>query len=564
MALQFLYDGYFAGKVGIGNLSPGAKLDIKGDTTTWDGMAKIYFTDVSSNSASRNWSVGNGGTDYGALSFIVSNAKNGVPADSTGTAVMSMDGVNKRVGIGTVSPAHQLQVKNGAIGVIAVGKSSNVSDNQVVGEYIFTSDDADLGVDTTVGSILSRANDTFGRYYDLEFQTFNGTLTTQMTINKDGNVGIGTDNPVSTWLSGFDPSTGNGTFKLTSEGWIVTPYLTGLAGYYPGQGARPIVWADDSGTNLQCWDNSATDGVSLRSSNGTTRLFVREDGNVGIGTDSPGALLEISGIRENQIRLTSRDITAAVDETIGGIEFYSSDSGNEGVKASISAIAADAAGSAYMTFNTGTNVERMRIDSSGNVGIGTSPNSYSNYTTLTIGNASGTGSILDIEYQTIRTLSVYAASNGGNINVIAAKPLILLTSGAERMRILATGQIGMGTTGPTEKLEVVGNIKITAAVLSNQENADVDTGTETVAEFSAAAFTAGFFDFVIKKTTNVRSGTVYACHDGTSVAFTETSTQDLGDTSDVTLSVDISGGNMRLRATTTSDNWSIKSLIRAI
>ena len=206
----------------------------------------------------------------------------------------------------------------------------------------------------------------------------------------------------------------------------------------------------------------------------------------------------------------------------------------------------------------------MRIDSSGNVGIGTSPNSYSNYTTLTIGNASGTGSILDIEYQTIRTLSVYAASNGGNINVIAAKPLILLTSGAERMRVLATGQIGMGTTSPTEKLEVVGNIKITAAVLSNQENADVDTGTETVAEFSAAAFTAGFFDFVIKKTTNVRSGTVYACHDGTSVAFTETSTQDLGDTSDVTLSVDISGGNMRLRATTTSDDWSIKSLIRAI
>ena len=59
-------------------------------------------------------------------------------------------------------------------------------------------------------------------------------------------------------------------------------------------------------------------------------------------------------------------------------------------------------------------------------------------------------------------------------------------------------------------------------------------------------YTAAFFDFVIKKTTNVRSGTVYACHDGTNVEFTETSTNDLGDTSDVTLSVDISGANMRL------------------
>ena len=393
MALNFLNDGYFAGKVGIGNLSPGAKLDIKGDTTTWDGMAKIYFTDVSSNSASRNWSVGNGGTDYGALSFIVSNAKNGVPADSTGTAVMSMDGVNKRVGIGTVSPAHQLQVKNGAIGVIAVGKSSNVSDNQVVGEYIFTSDDADLGVDTTVGSILSRANDTFGRYYDLEFQTFNGTLTTQMTINKDGNVGIGTDNPVSTWLSGFDPSTGNGTFKLTSEGWIVTPYLTGLAGYYPGQGARPIVWADDSGTNLQCWDNSATDGVSLRSSNGTTRLFVREDGNVGIGTDSPERKLHVQNGSAGTVTSSSEAdlvVESSLDTAINILSpdsrqsslYFGSPSDSIGsqlawkhsTKLLILGTAVTSGGE--VVIKTGNNAEKMRITSAGGISFGSTGTAY--------------------------------------------------------------------------------------------------------------------------------------------------------------------------------------------
>ena len=113
-----------------------------------------------------------------------------------------------------------------------------------------------------------------------------------------------------------------------------------------------------------------------------------------------------------------------------------------------------------------------------------------------------------------------------------------------------------------------GNIKIQEVSLSNQENTDVDSAAaEMVAQVAIATHTAAFFDFVIKKTTNVRSGTVYACHDGAGtplVAFTETSTQDLGDTSDVTLSVDISGTDMRLRATTTSDNWSIKSLIRAI
>ena len=111
---------------------------------------------------------------------------------------------------------------------------------------------------------------------------------------------------------------------------------------------------------------------------------------------------------------------------------------------------------------------------------------------------------------------------------------------------------------------VTGDIQIDSALLSNQENTDIDSAAAEVVAQVSTTYTAAFFDFVIKKTTNVRSGTVYACHDGTNVEFTETSTNDLGDTSDVTLSVDISGTNMRLLATVTSDDWSVKSLIRAI
>ena len=163
----------------------------------------------------------------------------------------------------------------------------------------------------------------------------------------------------------------------------------------------------------------------------------------------------------------------------------------------------------------------------------------------------GTGNLYirgaaSMRLQGINQSNFLIATQGGNVN--------LYYNNANKFN---TSNTGVNITG---EISLNGN----KALLSNQENTDVDTGTETVASVAIATYTAAFFDFVIKKTTNVRSGTVYACHDGTNVEFTETSTQDLGDTSDVTLSVDISGTNMRLRATTTSDDWSVKSLIRAI
>ena len=162
----------------------------------------------------------------------------------------------------------------------------------------------------------------------------------------------------------------------------------------------------------------------------------------------------------------------------------------------------------------------------------------------------GTGNLYirgaaSIRLQGINQSNFLIASQGGNLN--------LYYNNANKFN---TSNTGVNITG-----EIALNDK---ALLSNQENTDIDTGAEVVAQVSTSTYTAAFFDFVVKKGTNVRSGTVYACHDGTNVEFTETSTNDLGDTSDVTLSVDISGTNMRLLATVTSDDWSVKSLIRAI
>ena len=81
------------------------------------------------------------------------------------------------------------------------------------------------------------------------------------------------------------------------------------------------------------------------------------------------------------------------------------------------------------------------------------------------------------------------------------------------------------------KVTFAEDIIINDVLLSNQQNTDIDTGVEVVAQVAHATYTAAFFDFVVKKGTNVRSGTVYACHNGDTtplVEFTETSDTIMG------------------------------------
>ena len=122
-----------------------------------------------------------------------------------------------------------------------------------------------------------------------------------------------------------------------------------------------------------------------------------------------------------------------------------------------------------------------------------------------------------------------------------------LYTGGTNVSITAAGVISStNTTYSTADFDAAGSaatvqsnldsVAANVAGISNQSNTDVDTGTETIAQVSKGTYTAAFFDFVIKNGTNVRAGTVYSCHDGTNVEFTETSTVDLGDTSDVYLS----------------------------
>ena len=63
---------------------------------------------------------------------------------------------------------------------------------------------------------------------------------------------------------------------------------------------------------------------------------------------------------------------------------------------------------------------------------------------------------------------------------------------------------------------------------------------------------------------HARAGTVMAVWYGGVVNYADTSTADIGDTSEVTLSVALSGNNVNLQASGSINNWSIKTTSKLI
>ena len=294
-----------------------------------------------------------------------------------------------------------------------------------------------------------------------------------------------------------------------------------------------------------------SDLAFLRSTRSSTyvdepTMILTRQGNVGIGTTSPGAKLQIgsatyapnANLGNNLLQIKSPSGFAYL--TIGN-----------GDSANSTSYIGGASGFTVIgsVTDAGALSEYVRVTNSGNVGIGNSININKLDVSGNINVHGGNGS--------------YLTFNNGDANIVISnngtgRDLVFKTynpdngNNTERMRLDKNGV-----------LSLQGNLKIKNALIDNASVTSATT-TTTVASVSGTTYAAVFFDYVIYKSSNIRAGTVVACSDGTNVSFTETSTTDLGDTSDVTLAVDYSSSNFRLRATTTSSTWNIKAIIRAI
>lgn len=112
-----------------------------------------------------------------------------------------------------------------------------------------------------------------------------------------------------------------------------------------------------------------------------------------------------------------------------------------------------------------------------------------------------------------------------------------------------------------------GGITVHGALFTSG-SATVATGgsptTAVVSTVAVASYTSAQFDYYVQDGTNYRAGTVVGVWDGSSIEYTDFSTADIGDSADAVWSMDISGGNARLKLSASAGTWTVKTTIRAL
>ena len=90
------------------------------------------------------------------------------------------------------------------------------------------------------------------------------------------------------------------------------------------------------------------------------------------------------------------------------------------------------------------------------------------------------------------------------------------------------------------------------------------TGLSTVYSIPMSAYTGAWFEYTVSNTGGARAGQIMSIFSGNTVNFTETTTTDIGSTSDITFSMSADSTNTLLQVSATTTGWEVKTIVRSI
>ncbi len=434
-------DAYFSnpGNVGIGTASPNYKLSVDDNSITNIPKTLLQF-DAASIADNGGYNI-----DFRASANDLANRYvariRGIRESSGAKSQLSFwtesgaDLLQRmtirasgNVGIGTASPSYKFTAYGSSSDseiVASFGSANDISEYTAIGLSGFIA-----GNDATKAGLALERTASFGvgKLHFLNNTTIDDSDMTlsdsRMVIDIDGNVGVGTTSPSSFNSRGRNlVVNSDGDTGITISANTTSSSTLLFADAFAGTGGtatyRGVVEYDHSNDSM-AFSTSATEKMRIDSS-----------GNVGIGTTSPGAKLEVVGSG-----------TAAIfgDGTRAFKVYTDADE-----------VSLLAEGSVPMKFYT-SGSEKMRIDSSGNVGIGTT----SPATKLHIADVS-TPTIRIEDTTNNKNLQLFHDNNNSYIRSSTGSQLRFQTNGNnDRMLIDTSGNVGIGTSSPASKLEVDG------------------------------------------------------------------------------------------------------------